>query len=101
MAKALSGYEVGVDSRIAAETRRLQRKVKDLESLLVHLQAQNEVLLAKTRETEAPEPGKERARESGSEAESGSAPAGEVSSSLSARSWPSGPGGTRRRQRGT
>jgi hypothetical protein len=86
MAKALSGYEVGVDSRIAAETRRLQRKVRDLESLLVHLQAQNEALLARTRENEIAEAGKERAQETGGEGEpEPAATAGETPRALSAR----------------
>jgi hypothetical protein len=84
MAKALSGYEVGPDSRIAAETRRLQRKVKDLESLLIHLQAQNEVLLEKARADEVHEAEKERARESGDEhAEPGSVATGEATRALS------------------
>ncbi|MCM2578770.1 hypothetical protein [Streptomyces meridianus] len=46
MAKALLGYVGGSDPRLLAEMRRLQRRVQDLESELVRVQAQNDALLA-------------------------------------------------------
>ena len=44
MAKALLGYIGGPDSRMLAEMRRLQRQIRDLESELVRLQEENDVL---------------------------------------------------------
>lgn len=46
MAKALLGYVGGSDPRLLAEMRRLQRRVQDLESELVRVQAQNDALSA-------------------------------------------------------
>ncbi len=44
MAKALLGYVGGTDPRLIAEMRRLQQRVQDLESELVRIQAENDVL---------------------------------------------------------
>ncbi|MDI5966904.1 hypothetical protein POF50_003790 [Streptomyces sp. SL13] len=49
MAKALLGYVGGTDPRILAEMRRLQQRVQDLESELVRMQAEND-MLASSRE---------------------------------------------------
>lgn len=46
MAKALLGYVGGPDPRLLAEMRRLQRRVQDLESQLVRIQAENDALAA-------------------------------------------------------
>ena len=46
MAKALLGHIGGPDPRMLAEMRRLQQQVRDLESELVRLQEQNDVLSA-------------------------------------------------------
>jgi hypothetical protein len=45
MAKALLGYVGGPDPRLIAEMRRLQRRVQDLESELVRIQAENDALV--------------------------------------------------------
>ena len=46
MAKALLGYIGGPDPRMLAEMRRLQQQIRDLESELVRLQEENDVLSA-------------------------------------------------------
>lgn len=46
MAKALLGHIGGPDPRMLAEMRRLQQQIRDLESELVRLQADNDVLSA-------------------------------------------------------
>ncbi|MQY12226.1 hypothetical protein SRB5_23590 [Streptomyces sp. RB5] len=46
MAKALLGYVGGTDPRLIAEMRRLQQRVQDLESELVRIQAENDMLAA-------------------------------------------------------
>ena len=46
MAKALLGHIGGPDPRMLAEMRRLQQQIRDLESELVRLQEQNDVLSA-------------------------------------------------------
>lgn len=46
MAKALLGYIGGSDPRLLAEVRRLQERVRDLETLLVRMQAENDTLSA-------------------------------------------------------
>lgn len=50
MAKALLGYVGGPDPRLLAEMRRLQRRVQDLETELVRLQAENDALAVASRE---------------------------------------------------
>jgi cell division protein FtsB len=47
MAKALLGHIGGPDPRMLAEMRRLQQQIRDLESELVRLQEENDVLSAK------------------------------------------------------
>ena len=44
MAKALLGHVGGTDPRLVAEMRRLQQRVQDLESELVRIQAENDLL---------------------------------------------------------
>ena len=46
MAKALLGHIGGPDPRMLAEMRRLQQQIRDLESELVRLQQENDVLSA-------------------------------------------------------
>jgi hypothetical protein len=46
MAKALLGYVGGPDPRLLAENRRLQQRVRDLETELVRAQERNEALNA-------------------------------------------------------
>ncbi|MFD5870223.1 hypothetical protein [Streptomyces sp. NPDC060322] len=46
MAKALLGYVGGSDPRLLAEMRRLQKRVRDLESELVRIQDENDALNA-------------------------------------------------------
>jgi cell division protein FtsB len=46
MAKALLGHIGGPDPRILAEMRHLQKQIRDLESELVRLQEENDVLSA-------------------------------------------------------
>ena len=46
MAKALLGYIGGPDPRMLAEMRRLQQQIRDLESELLRLQEENDVLSA-------------------------------------------------------
>lgn len=46
MAKALLGYVGGPDPRLVAEMRRLQQRVRELESQLVRIQAENDALSA-------------------------------------------------------
>ena len=48
MAKALLGHIGGPDPRMLAEMRRLQQQIRDLESELVRLQEDNDVLSAET-----------------------------------------------------
>ncbi len=48
MAKALLGYVGGPDPRLIAEMRRLQQRVRDLESEVVRLKAENDALSAAT-----------------------------------------------------
>jgi hypothetical protein len=49
MAKALLGHVGGTDSRMVAEVRRLQQRVRDLEDQLVRAQAEKEALVATVR----------------------------------------------------
>ncbi|AIA06159.1 MULTISPECIES: hypothetical protein [Streptomyces] len=49
MAKALLGYVGGSDPRVLSEMRRLQQRVQDLESELIRMQAENDMLSAATR----------------------------------------------------
>ncbi|MER6049863.1 hypothetical protein K2224_13815 [Streptomyces sp. BHT-5-2] len=49
MAKALLGYVGGSDPRVLAEMRRLQQRVQDLESELLRMQAENDMLSAAAR----------------------------------------------------
>ncbi len=51
MAKALLGYVGGTDPRLIAEMRRLQQRVQDLESELVRIQAENDVLASSHEES--------------------------------------------------
>ena len=46
MAKALLGHVGGPDPRVIAEMRGLRRRVSDLESQLLRLQAENDALQA-------------------------------------------------------
>ena len=46
MAKALLGHVGGPDPRMVAEMRRLQQRVRDLETALVRLQEENDALVA-------------------------------------------------------
>ncbi len=46
MAKALLGHIGGPDPRMLAELRRLRQQIRDLESELVRLQEENDVLSA-------------------------------------------------------
>ncbi len=46
MAKALLGFVGGPDPRLVGEVRRLTRRVTDLESQLLRLQAENDALQA-------------------------------------------------------
>ncbi|MCF2528574.1 hypothetical protein [Yinghuangia soli] len=46
MAKALLGYVGGPDPRLVSEMRRLQQRVRDLETELVRVQAENDALYA-------------------------------------------------------
>lgn len=46
MAKALLGHIGGPDPRMLAEMRRLQQQIRDLESELLRLQEENDVLSA-------------------------------------------------------
>ncbi len=46
MAKALLGHIGGTDPRMAAEMRRLQQRVRDLDDQLVRVQAENDSLAA-------------------------------------------------------
>jgi hypothetical protein len=50
MAKALLGYVGGPDPRLLAEMRRLQRRVQDLESELLRVQAENDALASASHE---------------------------------------------------
>lgn len=52
MSKAILGYEVSGDWMLAAEARRLQKRVRDLEIRLVHLEAEKKTLTAQIRESE-------------------------------------------------
>lgn len=49
MAKALLGYVGGSDPRVLSEMRRLQQRVQDLESELIRIQAENDMLSAAAR----------------------------------------------------
>ncbi len=46
MAKAILGHVGGPDPRMVAEMRRLQQRVRDLETELVRLQEENDALAA-------------------------------------------------------
>ena len=46
MAKAILGHVGGPDPRMISEMRRLQQRVRDLESALVRLQEENDALAA-------------------------------------------------------
>ncbi|WP_165988709.1 hypothetical protein [Streptomyces sp. YIM 98790] len=50
MAKALLGHVGGSDPRVLAEMRRLQQRVRDLETQLVRVQAENDALAAAVRD---------------------------------------------------
>jgi hypothetical protein len=47
MAKALLGHVGGVDPRMLAELRRLQRRVRELEAQVLRLEAENDALAAR------------------------------------------------------
>jgi len=49
MAKALFGHVSALDVRTVAEMQRLQRRVRDLETQLLRLQAENDALAVATR----------------------------------------------------
>jgi hypothetical protein len=51
MAKALLGY-VGGDARLIEDNRRLRRRVEDLESVVLRLQAENDALAAQLTEAD-------------------------------------------------
>jgi hypothetical protein len=51
MAKALLGYIGGADQRLVDELRRLRHRVSDLETEVVRLQVERDVLLASIRES--------------------------------------------------
>jgi hypothetical protein len=51
MAKALLGY-VGGDSRLLDENQRLRRRVADLQTVVLRLQAENDALVAELHEGE-------------------------------------------------
>ena len=51
MAKALLGY-VGGDSRLVDENHRLRRRVADLQTMVLRLQAENDALAAQVHEGE-------------------------------------------------
>ena len=51
MAKALLGY-VGGDSRLLDENQRLRRRIADLQTVVLRLQAENDALAAQTHEGE-------------------------------------------------
>ena len=53
MAKALLGYVGGSDPRVLAEMRRLQQRVRDLESELVRMRAERDALSAAVRQSDA------------------------------------------------
>lgn len=46
MAKALLGHVGGVDPRMVAEVRRLRERVRELESRVIRLEAENDALSA-------------------------------------------------------
>jgi hypothetical protein len=46
MAKAILGHVGGPDPRMVAEMRRLQQRVRDLETAIVRLQEENDALAA-------------------------------------------------------
>jgi hypothetical protein len=46
MAKAILGHVGGPDPRMVAEMRRLQQRVRDLETALIRLQEENDALAA-------------------------------------------------------
>jgi cell division protein FtsB len=49
MAKALLGHVGGPDPRMVSEMRRLQQRVRDLETAMARLQEENDVLSAEVR----------------------------------------------------
>jgi hypothetical protein len=49
MAKALLGHVGGPDPRMVSEMRRLQQRVRDLETAMARLQEENDVLNAEVR----------------------------------------------------
>lgn len=49
MAKALLGY-VGGDSRLLDENQRLRRRIADLQTVVLRLQAENDALVAQLHE---------------------------------------------------
>ena len=51
MAKALLGY-VGGDSRLLDENQRLRRRLADLQTVVLRLQAENDALVAQLHEGE-------------------------------------------------
>jgi hypothetical protein len=51
MAKALLGY-VGGDARLLDENQRLRRRVADLQTMVLRLQAENDALVAQLHEGE-------------------------------------------------
>ncbi|MDQ1604423.1 MAG: hypothetical protein QOE01_2268 [Actinomycetota bacterium] len=48
MAKALVGHVGGLDPRVAFEVRRLRERVRDLESEVIRLRAENDALSSVT-----------------------------------------------------
>ncbi len=63
MAKALLGHVGGPDPRMVAEMRRLQQRVRDLETEIVRLQAANDALSVAVRNQEEPASGTPSPRE--------------------------------------
>ncbi len=51
MAKALLGY-IGGDSRLLDENQRLRRRIADLQTVVLRLQAENDALVARLHEGE-------------------------------------------------
>jgi hypothetical protein len=68
MAKAILGHLGGPDPRMLSEMRRLQQRVRDLESECLRLQAANDALTAQQLSGQ-PEPGDEMLTISVTEAE--------------------------------
>jgi len=52
MAKALLGYVGGTDTRLFDENQRLRRRITDLESIVLRLQAETDALAAELHQGE-------------------------------------------------